>query len=224
MRAVVQHTIISIPGLKCYTGSCRVQGWDPKAPTYSQLCKLLGTTDVSTHATSYVILSRFYLNSHAYKQFPIQGNREILSSYKYLQELVKKKPVEIKPNNFSAIIDLKFVWVFLPLGRYKFLNSPPGSKSVTTFETLCPSCMLQIRMGLLHVSCLLCSPCDALFTHCTSRYVQQPFPAERLAFEPTAFLCQSLQTLGGQCVPLLPVQLPSVFWVQSEAIPDSGTF
>lgn len=113
------------------------------------------------------------------------------------------KAVEIKPNIFSAIIDLRFVWGFLPLGRYKFLNVPPGSKSLT-FEILCPSCVPQIRMGLLRAWCLLCSPCDALFTHCTSRYVQQPFPGRTTCLRVHRFLTPESANIGRPMCPPPP--------------------
>lgn len=146
----------------------------------------------------------------------------MLYSYKYLQELMRKNS-RIKPNYFSATNDLSFAWSFLPLGRYKCLNIPLGSKSVTTLEIVGSSRVPQIRTGLLrsracsaaHVMlCLLTAQADTCNSHSQ---------AERLVSEPTVFLCWSLQTLLSQCVPLLPVQLHSVFWVQSETIPHSGT-
>lgn len=147
----------------------------------------------------------------------------MLYEHKYLQELVKKKTSRIKPNYFSAVNDLRLAWGFLPLGRYKCLNIPPGSTSLTTFGILGSSRVPQTRTGSLrsracsaaHVMlCLLTAQADTCNSHS---------PAERLVSESTAFLRWSLQTLGSQCVPLLPVQLPSVFWVQSETIPHSGT-
>lgn len=78
-----------------------------------------------------------------------------------------------------------------------------------------------IALGLLPASCLLCSPCDALFTHCASRSMHQPFPAGWLGVH--GFLMPQSANTGHWCAPLLPTQLPSVFWVQGETIPDSGT-
>lgn len=79
------------------------------------------------------------------------------------------------------------------------------SHQALMFGICCSSCMPHTRIGQPRASCSACSPCDALFTHCTSRYVQQPFHG-RTCLKSTTLLCWSLQTLGG-CVPLLlPVE------------------